>query len=72
MEDHGYTLDVGIDGISGFLRFSTEQSQKWSVGALVDVTVESLAEDGRTCLFKETLETNVSVSACPSIMLATN
>lgn len=53
VEDHGYILDVGLPTVSGFLRYSSNSSSdtRRPIGSLVDVSVEKLAEDGRTCLF---------------------
>lgn len=51
VEDHGYTLDIGLADVSGFVRFAETQGKRWKIGALLDVVVERLADDGRTCLF---------------------
>ena len=51
VEDHGYTLDIGLADVSGFVRFAEMQGKRWKIGALLDVVVERLADDGRTCLF---------------------
>ncbi|KAJ7655010.1 hypothetical protein DFH06DRAFT_1201338 [Mycena polygramma] len=55
VEDHGYILDLGISGISGFLSFKDakrgpfEAKTKLPVGRLIDVTVASVSSNGRTC-----------------------
>lgn len=53
VEDHGYLLDIGTSfSVSGFLPFKKAGgSNKFLVGALIDVTVEKLSEDQRTCTF---------------------
>ena len=53
IEDHGYVLDLGESlDISGFLPFKkTENKTNHPIGALLDVTVEKMADDGRTCFF---------------------
>ena len=50
VEDHGYVLDIGLPDVSGFLR-RKEDSATRRVGGLFDVTVDRLADDGRTCHF---------------------
>jgi rRNA biogenesis protein RRP5 len=55
VEDHGYILDLGISGISGFLSFKDakrgpfEAKIKLSLGWLMDVTVANVSSNGRTC-----------------------
>ncbi|KAJ7431840.1 hypothetical protein B0H11DRAFT_839096 [Mycena galericulata] len=55
VEDHGYILNLGIPGISGFLSFKDakhgpfDAETKLSVGRLLDVTVTSVSSNGRTC-----------------------
>ncbi|KAJ6574923.1 hypothetical protein B0H19DRAFT_619152 [Mycena capillaripes] len=55
VEDHGYILDLGIPGISGFLSFKDakhgpfEAKTKLPVGRLIDGTVASVSSNGRTC-----------------------
>ncbi|KAH8119935.1 hypothetical protein DFH11DRAFT_1557375 [Phellopilus nigrolimitatus] len=54
VEDHGYILDFGLAGSSGFMRYrrqSNEKIERKRVGSLVNVIVDKLAEDGRTCIF---------------------
>ncbi|KAL5495001.1 RRP5 [Sanghuangporus weigelae] len=56
VEDHGYVLDIGLPGISGFLRFNNgeePQRSRLCIGSLVNVVTEKLGEDGRTCIFTE-------------------
>ncbi|KAG7099001.1 hypothetical protein E1B28_000886 [Marasmius oreades] len=51
IEDHGYILDLGIPEVTGFLPFKEAQSlpRKLHVGQLVNVTVNELATNGRSC-----------------------
>lgn len=56
IEDHGYVLDIGLPGVSGFLRYNKDGAPRRGrirVGSLVNVVAEKLGEDGRTCLFVE-------------------
>ncbi|KAL5533988.1 hypothetical protein ACEPAG_448 [Sanghuangporus baumii] len=56
VEDHGYVLDIGLPGISGFLRYNKDevpQKSRMRIGSLVNVVTEKLGEDGRTCIFTE-------------------
>jgi hypothetical protein len=47
-EDHGYTLDLGIRDVSGFLPFKgLESGTVMHVGALVDITVVKATANGR-------------------------
>ena len=53
IEDHGYILDIGLPGVSGFLPDEPEKNtrkERRRVGGLVNVTVDKLTEDGRTCI----------------------
>lgn len=55
IEDHGYLLDLGIAGISGFLSFDEAKKGPWSsetklpVGMLLELAVSSISKNGRTC-----------------------
>ncbi|KAI6107500.1 hypothetical protein EDD16DRAFT_98830 [Pisolithus croceorrhizus] len=53
IEDHGYILDLGISGVSGFLSFKDAHKQssdeKLRIGCLVDIAVLRLSSNGRTC-----------------------
>ena len=56
IEDHGFVLDIGLPGVSGFLRYNNDgdpQRGRRRVGSLVNVVAEKFGEDGRTCLFVE-------------------
>ena len=56
MEDHGYVLDIGLPSVSGFLRYNSQdgaQEERRPVGSLVNVVVDKLAEDARTCIFTD-------------------
>ena len=54
-EDHGYILDLGISGVSGFLSFKDakkgpfDEPDNLHIGHLVDVTVTKMTGNGRTC-----------------------
>ena len=55
MEDHGLAVDIGIPDVTGFLPFKNIQQQdskakKLSIGELVDVSIDKLRPDGRTCV----------------------
>ena len=50
VEDHGYILDIGLSDVSGFLRRKEEERAR-TVGSYLDVPVDKLAEDERTCIF---------------------
>jgi rRNA biogenesis protein RRP5 len=40
VEDHGYTVDLGIDGTSGFLPFEDASSKDWPIGRPVECVVQ--------------------------------
>lgn len=71
MEDHGYILDFGMPDISGFLRYKKEKGKsedaRMAIGSLIDVVVDKLTEDGRTCVF--TSEENTFRSILVSLFL---
>lgn len=50
VEDHGYLLDIGLSDVTGFLKRKREE-QDLVVGSYVDLAVDKLADDGRTCIF---------------------
>ena len=55
MEDHGYAVDLGIPEVTGFLPFKNSKmhdsdGKHLPVGGLVDVVVDKLGPDGRTCM----------------------
>jgi hypothetical protein len=55
MEDHGYAIDIGIPDVTGFLPFKSVletagNAKRLPTGALVDVVVDKLRPDGRTCV----------------------
>jgi rRNA biogenesis protein RRP5 len=52
VEDHGYVLDIGLQTIAGFLRRQPKEVPRM-IGEFVNVTVESMAEDDRTCMFTD-------------------
>ena len=58
MEDHGYILDTGINDLPAFLSYkdiegkSSEEHESLQVGALVDVVVQKVSDNGRTCNVK--------------------
>lgn len=51
LEDHGYSLDLGVADISGFLSFEEagEGSCKLHVGQIVDVSVVKISGNSRVC-----------------------
>ncbi|KAI9461748.1 hypothetical protein HD554DRAFT_2323642 [Boletus coccyginus] len=54
VEDHGYILELGVSGISGFLSFKEawkdgSEESKLQVGALINVSVIKMSSNGRTC-----------------------
>ncbi|KAL0071786.1 rRNA biogenesis protein rrp5 [Marasmius tenuissimus] len=51
LEDHGYLLDLGVSDVSGFLSFkeATSITERLRVGQLVNVAVNKLSANGRTC-----------------------
>ncbi|KIJ65006.1 hypothetical protein HYDPIDRAFT_175081 [Hydnomerulius pinastri MD-312] len=54
VEDHGYILDLGVTGASGFLSFKEAQKAgtdkpRLQVGALLDTSVLKMSSNGRTC-----------------------
>ncbi|KAI6047791.1 hypothetical protein EDC04DRAFT_2555890 [Pisolithus marmoratus] len=53
IEDHGYILDLGISGVSGFLSFKDahkeDSDERLRIGCLVDISVLRLSSNGRTC-----------------------
>ena len=42
VEDHGYTVDLGIAGTSGFVSFKDTASQSWKAGRPVECVVKEL------------------------------
>ncbi|KAL4069766.1 hypothetical protein V8B97DRAFT_2051647 [Scleroderma yunnanense] len=66
IEDHGYILDLGVTGVSGFLPFSETQDksldEKLHVGRLIEVSVLRMASNGRTCTVTDDLTTLVTSS----------
>lgn len=42
VEDHGYTVDLGIAGTSGFVSFKDAASQSWKAGRPVECVVKEL------------------------------
>lgn len=66
IEDHGYILDLGISGVSGFLSFKDAHKEgsdeKLRVGCLVDIAVLRLTSNGRTCNTTTDLKTLVATS----------
>jgi rRNA biogenesis protein RRP5 len=55
VEDHGYILDLGVSGVSGFLSFKDdkksrrEDAPKLRIGQLIDISITKLSGNGRTC-----------------------
>lgn len=66
VEDHGYILDLGLADVAGFLHYKSksENESRRRVGSLVDVVVEKLAEDGRTCIFTADKDTHKKSLVC--------
>ncbi|KAI6007158.1 hypothetical protein EDD15DRAFT_2209398 [Pisolithus albus] len=66
IEDHGYILDLGISGVSGFLSFKDAHKEgsdeKLRVGCLVDIAVLRLTSNGRTCNTTSDLKTLATTS----------
>lgn len=67
VEDHGYILDLGVPGVSGFLSFreahkGDSKGTRLQVGALIDVSVLKMSSNGRTCNFTNNPEVLVSSS----------
>ncbi|KZT75076.1 hypothetical protein DAEQUDRAFT_807332 [Daedalea quercina L-15889] len=54
-EDHGYILDLGISGVSGFLSFKDarkgpfDEPDSLHIGRLLDVAVTKMSANGRIC-----------------------
>ncbi|KXN86783.1 rRNA biogenesis protein RRP5 [Leucoagaricus sp. SymC.cos] len=48
IEDHGYSLDLGVPDVSGFLSFESLDS-KLFIGQVVDVSVTKVSSNGRVC-----------------------
>ncbi|KAI0066486.1 nucleic acid-binding protein [Artomyces pyxidatus] len=54
VEDHGYIMNLGVSGVSGFLSFKDakaiiEGPSKLPVGQIIDVSVSKMSSNGRTC-----------------------
>lgn len=65
IEDHGYILSTGLS-VSAFLKFkdaklALPKGQKLAVGQVIDVSILSMSENGRTCTV--TIDTEVLKSA---------
>ncbi|KAF8445766.1 U3 snoRNP-associated protein Rrp5 [Boletus edulis BED1] len=73
IEDHGYLLELGISGVSGFLSFKEahkgdSEGLRLQLGALIHVSVIKMSSNGRIC----TLTNDSDVLASSSISEATN
>ncbi|KAF8560198.1 hypothetical protein OG21DRAFT_1401925 [Imleria badia] len=73
IEDHGYLLELGVFGISGFLSFkeahgSGSEGSRLQVGALIHVSVIKMSSNGRIC----TLTNDPDVLVSSSISEVTN
>lgn len=71
MEDHGYILDLGISGVSGFLTFKDAKKgpiEKLRLGQLVDASVSKMSGNGRTCTVTVDSASCVSSSVCSLIV----
>lgn len=67
VEDHGYTLDLGVSGMSGFLPFREahkggSEGSRLKVGALLDVSIVKMSSNGRLCTLTNDPEVIVSSS----------
>ncbi|KAG9314209.1 hypothetical protein JVU11DRAFT_4995 [Chiua virens] len=67
IEDHGYTIDLGVSGISGFLSFKEahkrdSEGSRLQVGAFIDVSVIKMSSSGRICTLTNDPEAVVSSS----------
>ncbi|PWN19489.1 nucleic acid-binding protein [Microstroma glucosiphilum] len=60
-EDHGFLLDVGLDGISGFAPFKNVESTSFYPGQVVDAAITSLASQGKS--FTASLKASAAASA---------
>ncbi len=49
IEDHGYSFDLGVPDVSGFLSFSAKENPKYFVGQVVEVTVTKFSSNQRVC-----------------------
>ncbi|KAG9081621.1 rRNA biogenesis protein rrp5, partial [Ceratobasidium sp. 370] len=47
IEDHGYTVDLGLPGISGFIPSKGTSDNWFTVGQVVSATVSKISETGR-------------------------
>ncbi|KAF8140429.1 hypothetical protein EV363DRAFT_1393337 [Boletus edulis] len=73
IEDHGYLLELGISGVSGFLSFKEahkgdSEGSRLQLGALIHVSVIKMSSNGRIC----TLTNDSDVLASSSISEVTN
>ncbi|KAG6336141.1 hypothetical protein ID866_2951 [Astraeus odoratus] len=66
IEDHGYLLDLGVPGVSGFLPFTDthtrDSGRKLRIGHLVDVSVLQMSSNGRTCSMTDDPDTLINSS----------
>ncbi|KAI0080360.1 U3 snoRNP-associated protein Rrp5 [Panus rudis PR-1116 ss-1] len=75
VEDHGYILNTGIPNVSGFLSFKEAeknpqyQGRKLPIGALLEVSVSKMSNNGRTCTVsvEPTLLTSASLSEVSNV-----
>lgn len=74
IEDHGYILDLGVAGVSGFLPFTATHDKgsdgKLRIGHLIDASVLQMASNGRTCTVTDDPNTLVTSSVRPDISLS--
>ncbi|KAG8794803.1 rRNA biogenesis protein rrp5 [Ceratobasidium sp. 428] len=52
VEDHGYTVDLGLSDVSGFISFkssSKADAKQLSVGQVVSATISKISENKRLC-----------------------
>ena len=73
VEDHGYILELGVSGISGFLSFKEahkgdSEGSRLHVGALINVSVVKVSSNGRIC----TLTNDSDVLVSSSVRFANN
>ncbi|KAF9244529.1 hypothetical protein BU15DRAFT_85908 [Melanogaster broomeanus] len=74
VEDHGYILDLGISGASGFLSFKEahktgSEESRLQVGSLIDASVLKMSPNGRVCTVTNdpTLFASSSISEVTSV-----
>ncbi|ORX93442.1 nucleic acid-binding protein [Basidiobolus meristosporus CBS 931.73] len=68
VEDHGYLLSTGVDGVTGFLHKKDTAEKSLAVGQVVLGSIKSVSENNRT--INMTIDSHIVAKALPSHTLS--